>query len=324
MMKTLIQIFAVLLLTLLMVSCQSENTAAPLSIFSGEALTPYATITLTATNTVTPQNAPTATLAPTMTPTPRTYQVKDKDTLFVIAFKNGITVDELTAANPTVDPYLLSAGMTLLIPAPNGETDTQTAPTPTPYPLMVYTPVCTPSLSGGLYCFVEIKNEQEVSLENITAGFRLTDLESGEVITQKALMPLSRIVSGTTLPLFTYFPPNTFSNPSAVLQLQTAMSVNQNNVGAATVQIDQPEIKIAENGLSAEVHALAVLESPDGKASKLWIAAVAFDAQGQIVGVRRYESANAVQPGDAVPLSLNIYSIRGTIVRVDLYGEAIP
>ncbi|MBA4375629.1 MAG: hypothetical protein C0401_05585 [Anaerolinea sp.] len=323
-MKTIFWVYLLFGLTILLTSCRVEQTKTPVSMFSGEKLTPYATITLTPTVTATPQNAPTATLAPTMTPTPRTYQVKDKDTMIVIAFKNGITLDELKAANPDIDPYLLTVGMTLLIPAPKGTAATQNAPTPTPFPLTVYEPKCTPALSGGLYCFVQIQNEQEFDLDNITAEFRLTNPQSGEVVTQKALLPLSRIVPGTTLPLFAYFPPPVYLNPGVTLQLQTAMRFNQDNLQIMKVRIDGQEIKIAENGLSAVVNAQAALESAEAKAGKLWIAAVAFDAQDQIIGIRRYESPAVVKPDEITTFSLNIYSIGGKIARVDLFGEAIP
>ncbi len=80
-------------------------------------LTPYRTATATATITPTPPDAPTSTLAPTITPTPRVYTVKANDTLIDIAYLNGLTLDELKAANPDVNPYNLAIGTKLLIPA---------------------------------------------------------------------------------------------------------------------------------------------------------------------------------------------------------------
>jgi hypothetical protein len=325
MMKTYIKAGIILGFAFLLAACQSEkSTPTPGSIFPDDALTPFATITLTQTVTATPMDAPTATLAPTLTPTPGTYQVKANDTLFVIAYRNGITVDELKAANPDVDPYLLTSGMTLLIPAPKEVAATQSAPNSTPYPITVYTPNCLASLSGGLYCYVQIKNEQSFALENITGEFMLTNPQTGEVVSQKALLPLSQISSGNVLPLFAYFPAPADINSKVTVQFQTAMMANANNPQTIQATITQPEIKIAENGLSAVVNAQAKVEGSDTQAGKLWIAAVAFNAEDKIIGIRRYESPTALQSGEEMAFSLNVYSIGGKIVRVDLYGEAIP
>jgi len=82
---------------------------------------------------------PTATLPATL-PVPRiisgavqtggatSYTVKDGDTLAGIAAKFGVSLDDLRAANPNVDPSRLSVGTSLKLPAPPADAQT---PAPT-------------------------------------------------------------------------------------------------------------------------------------------------------------------------------------------------
>jgi LysM repeat protein len=314
--------FVILLITILITSCSPTPNKPTGSVFSGEKLTPYATRTLTPTITSTPINAPTATLAPTVTSTPRAYQVKSNDTMIVIAFKNGITLEELKAANPTIDPLLLNVGMTLYIPAPKGTSGTQAAPTPTPVPVNITGISCTTSLSGGVYCFAEGSNSQSFDLDNISAEFRLTDLQSGNVVTSKAFLPLNRLVQGKALPFFAYFPPLPFTGFTVELQLQSATAVNASGTSPLSVTLDQTKTDISADGMSASVSGKAVLGS-EGDAKYLWIAAVAIDQAGKPVGIRRIEFDQKISAGTATDFNMTIYSIGGSIARVDLYGEAI-
>lgn len=323
----------VILLTtaiLLLSACQKTEPSQPASLFPGEALTPFTTATVTPTATATPPNLPTATLAPTMTSTPMTYISKSSDSLWSIAAKNGLTIDEIKAANPDINPYLLGPGTVIIIPAPNGESaaPTQNLPVVTPYPMDFSDPHCTASLSGGTYCFAELINPQPVMMDGLGVQFSLTDPATGEVLTQPALVPLNRIASGGRLPLFAYFPPPVSANPQIGLQLLTSISVNQNGtpspLQSAVVMVDQTETIISANGLSAVVTAQAKFDSTESVSGNIWIAAVAYDSNGEIIGIRRFVSPNAVNPGEGVPFTLNIYSIGEKIDRVDLFGEVNP
>lgn len=61
--------------------------------------------------------------APTVppAPTPTVYTVKKGDTLSKIAARNGLTLDELLAANPDIkNPNKVGEGQQIIIPAPGG------------------------------------------------------------------------------------------------------------------------------------------------------------------------------------------------------------
>lgn len=326
------RIIAVLVVTSLIVlaGCQKASPTQAVSLFPGEVLSVYSTSTATLAATATQPNAPTETPLPTMTSTPVTYISKSSDSLWSIAAKNGLTLAEIKAANPDVNPYLLGPGTVIIIPAPNGAVTlpTQSAPLSTPYPMTFSDPQCTSSLTGGLYCFAELINPQPLMVDNLSARFSLTDPATGEVLTQSALVPLNRIAVGGKLPLFAYFPPPVFVSPQIGLQLLTAMSVNQTGtpspLQSALVTVDQSDIQISANGLSAVVTTQARFDGVEGVTGKIWIAAVAYDAQGKIVGIRRFVSTDALNPGQWAPFTLNIYSIGEKIEKVELFGEVNP
>ncbi|HET7031094.1 MAG TPA: LysM domain-containing protein [Candidatus Limnocylindrales bacterium] len=67
---------------------------------------------------------PSVSIAPTEppAPTPGLYTIKKNDTLSKIAAANGITVEELLAANPAIkDPNKISLGQQIIIPLPSEE-----------------------------------------------------------------------------------------------------------------------------------------------------------------------------------------------------------
>ena len=315
---------SILILAVMLTGCSAATpTTAPTGIAGVVELTRYATVTQTPTVTATPVNAPTATLAPTQTPTPRVYDVKDNDTMIVIAFRNGLTLDELQKANPDVDPYLLSVGMKLFIPAPSNISATPQAPTPTPAAMTVGQVQCLPTSTGGTYCFVLVTNAQAFDLQNISAEFRLTNPLTGEVLTQPATLPVSRVTAGSTVPFFAYFAPPVYSAPIAMLLLQTAIQAGDSSTRPAA-SITSPQIQIAENGLTASVSGVVTLSGESVPATMAWVTAAAFDAKGNVIGIRRIELAEGIQAGGTSPFAMTLYSLSGKIEKVELYVDAIP
>jgi murein DD-endopeptidase MepM/ murein hydrolase activator NlpD len=88
--------------------------------------------------TASPSPRATATATPAPSPTQSAgvpYTVVEGDTLFDIATRFGVTIEEIVAANGLADPTAISVGQVLIIPV-NGVvfTPTPVPPTPTPDP----------------------------------------------------------------------------------------------------------------------------------------------------------------------------------------------
>ncbi len=314
----------IILASLILVSCTSQTTQETGAPQVGSELTPYRTATLVPTFTTTPVSAPTITLAPTITPTPWVYEVKANDTLFIIAYRNGLTLKELEAANPDVNAYNLAIGMKLNIPASQGKQSTQTVPTPTPAPLAVQSPRCVPSITGGMYCFALVENNQDADLENLTAEFHLTDPATGNAVSQEAQFPLSRLRTGSALPFYAYFAPPVFENPQASLQVLTATTATTSGADYLPLTVADVQVTISADGLSAVVTGSAKLEVEGGTAGKMIFAAAAYDASGQVLGIRRVEIKTQLKSGESYPVSLTVYSTGGKIAKADVYGEGLP
>ena len=310
---------------LLLAGC-ATSTANPTPIAgpSEVALTRYVMETLTPTVTASPANAPTATLAPTQTPTPRPYSVKDNDTMIGIAFRNGLTLDELKSANPGVDPYTLSVGMTLYIPAPANSSATSQAPTPTPAALVIGNVQCLATATGGSYCFAVVSNGHDFDLGNVSAEFRLTNPSDGEVLTRPATLPVSRLSTGSAIVVFAYFAPPVFANPGVVLQLLTASQSVADPAKHAAASITDPVTQIAADGASATINGEAAVAADSLDANTVWVTAAAFDTKGSVVGVRRVELTDGVKAGETGRFDLIVYSLGGKIEKVEVFIDTLP
>jgi LysM repeat protein len=318
------KIFFVTIISLLLASCSSQKTDVQNSITQSVQLTPYYTATLTPTQTKVPPGVPTATLAPTVTPTPRIYEVKANDTLIVIAFRNGLTLEELQAANPDVNAYNLSIGMKLNIPAAKSTPGTQEISTPTPAPVVVHPPKCVPSLTGGLYCFALVENNLDRDLKNLSAEFRLSNPVTGDVVTQTAQLLLNKLQKGISLPFYAYFNAPVPLEPQVGIQLLTATGVESEDGSPFPLAISDLQILIAPDGLSVMVSGNAGMDAGGWSVSQILLAAVAYDDMSEVVGVRRSEVKLDLQPGQIQDFNFKIYSTGESITRVEVFGEGLP
>ncbi len=127
--------------------------------------------------------------------------------MFGIAWRYRVSVEDLMAANPDVNPNMMSVGAKLVIPASLLPEPSSEPPTPTPMPVEVGQLHCARSEEGGVWCFLPVHNAQDVPLENISAVFRLADTEAKSILPKTGFLPLDLLPPGATLPLVVYYPP---------------------------------------------------------------------------------------------------------------------
>lgn len=250
--------------------------------------------------------------------------------MFGIALRYGISLDELRTANPTVNPSFLSIGTKLLIPDSLTPMPSTAQPTATPVPITFGTLHCTRSAEGGAWCFQPVQNTQDYALESVRAVFRLTDAGAQQIIPQQAFLPLDVLPVGATLPLYAYFPPDSISALSGPLvgsaELQGALP-HRDDGRYLPVEVSNQKATIRADGLSAQVSAdVTLTEEADDPAGRLWFAAIAYDAQGRVTGVRRWEmpAGTSLEQGKSLPVAFDLYSAAGPIERVELMAEARP
>lgn len=258
-----------------------------------------------------PTPAPTETPLPT--PTPHLYQVSTGETLGEIALKFGITTKSLMAANPDVQPSAMSVGQKVIIP--DREKPPDSLPTLGPVDLEISPPDCYPTLSGGMWCFVLIKNGEGSAVESVSVQISLHDLNGQKLASEVAFMLLDHLPAGAKLPLLAFFAeaPAEF-NVNAVLL--TALKAPADDSRYLQTSLQNVLTEISWDGNTAEISGQVVVE---GAASQIWVVATVYDVRGNVVGARRWESLTGEQK-----FLLMVSSLGPAIDQINLIVEAKP
>ena len=270
-----------------------------------------------------------------------------------IALRYGVTLEELQAANPGVDPGFLVIGNALVIPI-EGQLSGE-IPLPTPLPVPWSAPRCYPSADGGLWCLILVTNDQSTALENLSAWISLYDAQGNPVGGQAAVAPLNLLPTGASMPLVAFFSPPL---PDGLLpqgQLLSALAVEDANARYLSAEVQVSAVEISENGSQASVQGQVLV--PQGSIpSMVWIAFVAYDEVGEVVGMRKFdlgapcglpstaEASSTALPTPATgtatftptpsatpaplvvctPFEFTVYSLGPVIHRVEVLLEARP
>ena len=283
-------------------------------------LLPYLTATAQAPLQPTPEGlVPLKTPLPS--PTPFTYTVGQGETISSIALKFGVSIDDLIAANPEVNPSAMSIGTVLKVPSrpenPSGES------TPTPAPLTVEQIECYPTANRGMWCFVLVHNEFPEFMENVSAQVTLVDANEAFLATQTALLPLNILPPNTSLPLAVYFPPEIPLDARPQVQVLTAIRLLPGDSRYLPASVNNTLVQVNAEGHFAQVSGEVRLPVESTAATQVWVAAVAYDESGRVVGVKRWEGGG-VQPGGSLPFEMTVASLGGRMTRVEFAVEARP
>lgn len=313
--------FAILLLAGLLLAGCSQPAFTPTSIPSLPAGTLVRYFTATATPTRQAETPIPVSPSPTLSPTPFIHTVGAGEVFSAIAARYGLTVEELRAANPDVilSPFL--AGQKLVIPGQNSFTPTPPPPTPTPLPVEIGQPSCLADAAGGAWCFLLAHNPLGTDLENLSAALEISDA-NGNVLRSTASGLLNLLPAGASLPLMVYVAQ--VQPPLLVKVIEwDALPVSAEDTRYLPARLEDLNVQISSDGLSASAQGQIVLEG-ETPASLVWAALTAFDADGKMIGARRWESPAGIEPGGSGLLDGRVYSAGGKIVRVEVLLEVRP
>lgn len=277
-------------------------------------LQPYLTATSIATAT---PNVLVMFETPLPTNTLQVYTVQSGDTISEIAEKFKIHQEYLIAANPDVNPNALTIGQTLFIPDPSAPL--AAASTPTPLPVPITQAACHPTADSGNWCFALIQNNTGNILENVSAQITLYNESGIALVYQTAFLPLDILPANSSLPVYVYFP-NTPANITPQVQLLSAMPGGSAYLPAA---VDNTSAQINWDGKTAKVSGQVYLPTESTAATQVWIAAVAYDKNGTVIGVRRWEGG-ALTPGGSLNFDFSVSSVGGEIEAVQFFVQARP
>jgi LysM repeat protein len=281
---------------------------------SADTLEPYNTAT--SVNTDTPNVVVAETPLPTATPF--MYVIQQGDTLSELAETFHISQDDLRTANPELNPNSMTIGMTILIP--NSSSVAVGASTPIPVPVPITQTACHPTADHGLWCFALIRNDTPDFLENVSVQITLTDENGALVASQTALPPLDILPPDASLPAYIFFP-NAPANANIQVQLLSALQLTQNNEFYLPAVLNNTLAQM--DGQTAQLSGQVHLPADSQAATQIWVAAVAYDKEGQVVGVKRWEGG-AIQPGTGIPFNFAMSSMGSVIDAVEFFVEARP
>jgi LysM repeat protein len=291
----------------------------PAQISSPDEPLPYRTITPSATA------GPTGLIefaqTPLPSPTPFNYTIKAGDTLGGIADHFNVSLDSLLSANPDVSPNAMSIGQTLKIPSTPRNISGEGTPTPAPFAVQQIS--CHPTAAGQLWCLALAYNDLPDPMEDVTAQFTLLDPEGGSRGSQRAVLPLNILPPHQALPLTAFFT-GVSGDLRPQVQVLTAVRLTPNDPRYLPAAVQNTQVQVDWSGLSAQASGQIFLPADAKPAASVWVAAVAYDRDGRVVGVRRWESSGGLQPGSSLPFSMYVSSVAGEIERVDFAVEARP
>ena len=315
----MIRVVLIVSAALILLSACGTATSSPPALPAGDLL-PYLTLTPSPTFALAPEVIFADTPLPTATPF--TYTVQEGDTLSEIAERFRVPLDVLMAANPNISPNAMSVGQVLLIPAdmdnPTGEA------TSTPAPFAITQVQCYPTADGGMWCFALAKNDSDSALDNLSALISLHTADGARAAAQTAITPLNVLPARASLPLTAFFPPPLPAGLTPRVLALTAISIAPNDPRYIPAALNNVSVTIAADGRSARVTGQASLSGSGAAARTIWVAAVAYDEAGRVVGFRRWEWSGELAPGGSLPFDLVVSGFGSGMKRVEAFVEARP
>ena len=299
-------------------------TATPSPTLDGT-LRPYPTATATHTPLPTGYLSPTPSPTVTPTPTPVYYDVLEGDDMYSIGWRFKVSPAAIMTANPDVNPRAMGVGTSLLIPITPMPDTTPTpmvelSPTATLVFANIQPPDCYPDALGGLWCFVLVVNDQDEAVENVSGVVTLRYSE--EVRRESAIMPLNLLPAGAALPLIAYFQPPIPESYTVTARVDFTLPVMPNDQRYLPIAIEAQEVSFSAEGRIAAVSGALTLPARQPQTRYVWLNATAFDQEGRVVAVRRWDSPDQLFPGGRIPFATFLYSLAGPIDRIDLLVEA--
>lgn len=285
-------------------------------------------------------------VTPMPTPTPFLHKIIKGDSMLGIAIEYGVKLEDLLAANPEIDPRILSIGQEVIIPIMVNEGISESLTTPTPIPVSIDLPRCF-GTEAGLACIVNITNDHKENLEGIRIGFGIYNDRMELLQSQVSVPAFNRMLPGATMPVMALFE-NFFESslPDNYQIRANAVSgflvEDSNESRYVDVTLENININVAPVKLYADV--LGVVKFSNS-ASQVRLLAVAYDDDGKAIGIRTVQVNVDCIPGqltqktqtpvnngradidaDCRPMEfqMQVYSLGPEIRSVMLFSEAVP
>jgi len=259
--------------------------------------------------TATPAPAtPRPTATPPPTPTPIIHTIAAGDNLWDMSRKYGVSVSALQEANAILDPRRLQLGQELVIPQPEPGED-QAIPTPTPlaYAIRGLTFHRTPA--GSLWCLGEVWNTTGTTLEEVQVQVTLHDEAGRAVATGQGVPALDAVAPGQRVPFALLFrnPPQSFVQYQAQpLRGRAALPGSHRYTDLVVVE-DRGRMQGAHFLVESQVRNTGAVTAT------VRLAVTAYDAKGDVIGLRSYTLPAPLAPGAQSPFTVTLLPVSGPV-----------
>ena len=237
-----------------------------------------------------------------------------------IALRYGVESSAVMAANPDVNPNAMSVGIKLVIPSQSGAGIALA--NATPLPLKTGPLNCARTRDGSIGCFLLIQNDQDLPVESLQAKVAVGNSQTAQAAEQLTTAPLDILYPGKTLALSTIFTSDIPDPIQTRFDMVSAVAVQDGENRYLQTQTENLQVTKDATALSARIYGEVSLLSSGLTASTIWAAGIAYDRQGNVVGVRRWEGNTPLSSGQKLPFTFTVYSTGAMIDRVDVLLEA--
>jgi LysM repeat protein len=254
-------------------------------------------------------------------PTPHIYEVVENDTLTGIANLHSVPLEEIIAANPGIDPNFLTIGLTLTIPIVG--VPPELIPITTPIPLTIYLPKCYGLSNHSFQCFAVVENDTAIDVENVSAKISIK-ISDENMVSNTAYMPLDILPAGekaAVLARFSYPLPPKITGEA---ELISVIPLNQTNQRYLQTDLRIAKIDYSQDGNTSTIMGSVSFPPEQPDVGEVWVSVFAYDAQDEIVGIRKWVADEITESTNDVDFRISVYSLGNPIETVDVLVEARP
>ncbi|OJX44649.1 MAG: hypothetical protein BGO78_12155 [Chloroflexi bacterium 44-23] len=277
------------------------------------------TASLTSSPTLRPSQTPTRVVSPTPLPsptsTPRTHLVKLGETLGGIAWTYGVSLDGILTLNPDVNPNSMKVGIEILIPAETVTPGNET-PQPTPINIPIQSLNCLSDSQDGIWCFGWLANTTQQLMESALVTVNVADLDATQVFSETTVLPLNLLLPDESLPFAVYFEAPMPTEFQSSAQFNSSIPIDADQIQSERMSIKDVAVELMD-GSSATIKGKYTIPA---EFSQVWVVAAALDQDGQIIGLRRWQSSDKA----VNEFTMTVYAVRGKIETVKVFAEAQP
>jgi LysM repeat protein len=254
---------------------------------------------------------------PTMTATPILYTVRSGDTLVGIAAANGVTLDELLALNPDVQPELLMIGQQISLPLSATAAAPILVATDEPFALEVQALAQYSSVSGGMWVLGEVRNNGPQPAELIQVEVKVSTLNEGELARETIWLTPVTLPAGGKAPFGVLFQDIDVAHAEAEAQIVSGRPVFEMGIRYLDLAVSDAQVTIGRSPNTV----LGRLENGGQQpAGQISVITTFYDSQGAVTGFHELALEGAVAPGESTPFQFIALPPGG---RVDDYDFAV-